>query len=81
MKNGMRVILVKDTELPTIAIRMLIDRKPQLEKEYIGSISIMGQLLRNGTKTRTKDKLDEEIDLIGARHQFIQYKCFCIGSF
>jgi predicted Zn-dependent peptidase len=66
MKNGIRVIFVKDDELPTIAIRLLIDRKPQLEGEYVGSISIMGQLLRNGTKTRTKDKLDEEIDLIGA---------------
>jgi predicted Zn-dependent peptidase len=66
MKNGMRVILVKDDELPTIAIRLLIDRKPFLEGETVGSISIMGQLLRNGTKTRTKDKLDEEIDLIGA---------------
>lgn len=66
LKNGMRVILVKDDELPTIAIRMLIDRKPYLEGETAGSISVMGQLLRNGTKTRTKDKLDEEIDLIGA---------------
>lgn len=64
-KNGMRVILVKDDELPTIAIRLLIDRKPQIEGEYAGSISMMGQLMRNGTKTRTKDKLDEEIDLIG----------------
>lgn len=66
MKNGMRVILVKDDELPTIAVNLIIDRKPLLEGEYVGSISIMGQLLRNGTKTRTKDKLDEEIDLIGA---------------
>jgi zinc protease len=66
MKNGMRIILVKDNELPTIAIRILIDRTPQLESGYSGSISMMGQLLRNGTKTRTKDKLDEEIDLIGS---------------
>lgn len=66
MKNGMRVILVKDDELPTIAIRMLIDRKPVLEGQYAGSVSMMGQLLRNGTQNRAKDKLDEEIDLIGA---------------
>ena len=64
--NGMRVIFVKDDELPTIEIRLLIDRKPQFEGEYVRSIGIMGQLLRNGTKTRTKDQLDEEIDLIGA---------------
>lgn len=66
-KNGIKVILVKDDELPTIALSLLIDRKPQLEGEYAGRIGIMGQLLRNGTRTRSKDKLDEEIDLIGAR--------------
>jgi zinc protease len=79
MKNGMRVILVKDNELPTIAIRILIDRKPQFEGQYIGSISIMGQLLRNGTKTRTKDKLDEEVDLIGARISSYSTSVFASG--
>lgn len=64
--NGMRVIIVKNSELPTISIRMLIDRKPILEKEYAGYVDVAGQLLRSGTTTRTKDQLDEEIDLIGA---------------
>jgi predicted Zn-dependent peptidase len=63
--NGMRVIIVKNSELPTISIRMLIDRKPVLEKEYAGCLDVAGQLLRTGTTTRTKDQLDEEIDLIG----------------
>jgi predicted Zn-dependent peptidase len=79
MENGMRVIFVQDDELPTIAIRLLIDRKPQLEGEYIGSISIMGQLLRNGTKTRTKDMLDEEIDLIGANISSYSTSVFASG--
>ena len=79
MKNGMRVILVQDDELPTIAIRMLIDRQPQLEGKDVGSISIMGQLLRNGTKTRTKDKLDEEIDLIGASISSYSTSVFASG--
>lgn len=77
--NGMKIIIVIDNELPTVAIRLLIDRKPHLEKEYIGSISLMGQLLRNGTKTRTKDKLDEEIDLIGARINSYSTSIFASG--
>ena len=31
-----------------------------------GNTSAAGQLLRTGTKNRTKDKLDEEIDFLGA---------------
>src|SRR3990172_4153303 len=61
--NGMRIIIVKNSELPTINLRLLIDRKPVLEGEYNGYISIAGQLLRSGTTTQTKDQLDEEIDV------------------
>jgi len=63
--NGIRVIIVKNSELPTISISLLIDRKPVLEKGDAGCIDIAGQLLRSGTTTRTKDQLDEEIDLVG----------------
>ena len=63
--NGIRVIVVRNTELPTVSIRMLIDRKPILEQETAGAVEIAGQLLRSGTATRTKDQLDEEVDLIG----------------
>ena len=63
--NGIRVIVVRNTELPTISIRMLIDRKPVLEKETAGAVELTGELLRNGTKNRTKDQIDEEVDLIG----------------
>ena len=63
--NGIRVIIVKNSDLPTISVSLLIDRKPVLEKKDAGLIDIAGQLLRSGTTTRTKDQLDEEIDLIG----------------
>ncbi len=64
--NGIRVIIVKNSELPTVSISLLIDRKPVLEKADAGCIDLAGQLLRSGTTTRTKDQLDEEIDLIGS---------------
>jgi zinc protease len=63
--NGIRVIVVEDTELPTIRIQLLIDRKPAVEGEETGIIGITGEMLRQGTATRTKDQLDEEIDQLG----------------
>ncbi|MDE3056355.1 MAG: insulinase family protein [Bacteroidota bacterium] len=65
-RNGIRVIIVRNTELPTVSMHLLIDRKPALEGTYAGVIDIAGQLLRDGTTTRTKDQLDEEVDVIGA---------------
>lgn len=65
--NGMRVIIVRDTKLPTISMRLVIDRKPVLERQFTGVVSIAGSLLRNGTKTRTKDQLDQQVDLIGCQ--------------
>jgi zinc protease len=64
--NGIRVIIVRNTELPTVSMHLLIDRKPVLEGNYAGYVDIAGQLLRDGTTTRTKDQLDEEVDMIGA---------------
>lgn len=64
--NGMRVIVVPNHELPTIEIRLLVDRPPVMEKDVAGIIDITGQLMRSGTTKHTKDQLDEEVDQIGA---------------
>lgn len=64
--NGIRVIVVRNTELPTVSMHLLIDRKPVLEGKYAGVVDIAGQLLRDGTTSRTKDQLDNEVDMIGA---------------
>ncbi len=63
--NGIRVLVVRNTELPLVAIRLLIDRKPAAEGDLAGIVDVMGDVMRSGTVTRTKDQLDEEIDLIG----------------
>lgn len=66
MTNGMRVIVVQNHELPTVAIRLLVDAPPILEKDMAGVVDMTGQLMRSGTAKRTKDQLDEEVDRIGA---------------
>ena len=63
--NGIRVLVVENHELPTVNIELLIDRKPVLESEAVGVIGTTGELLRAGTTKRTKDQIDQEIDLIG----------------
>ena len=65
-RNGIHVIIVRNTELPTVSMHLLIDRKPILEGSDAGVVDITGQLLRDGTTTRTKDQLDEDVDMIGA---------------
>ncbi|WP_192822882.1 insulinase family protein [Rufibacter sp. LB8] len=66
LSNGLKVYVVENRNLPTVAMTLVLDRPPVLEGEKVGMTSAAGYLLRTGTTTRTKDQLDEEIDFIGA---------------
>ena len=67
LKNGLKVIVVENNKLPQVSFRLFVDYDPILEKDASGYVGMMGELLSKGTTTRTKAKLDEEIDFIGAR--------------
>ncbi len=66
LDNGLKVFVVENHKLPRVTFRLLIDRDPILEGENAGYVEIAGSLLRTGTKNRTKDQIDEEVDFIGA---------------
>lgn len=66
LNNGLKVFLVENHKLPRVAFKLVFDIDPVLEKEKAGYVSASGQLLRTGTKTRSKEQLDKEIDFIGA---------------
>lgn len=66
MPNGLKVFVVENHKLPRVTFSLILDRDPILEGANAGYVSAAGELLRTGTKTRTKDKLDEEIDFLGA---------------
>ncbi len=66
LKNGLKVIVVENRKLPRVAFSLIIDREPILEGDKVGYASMAGQILRNGTLTRSKAQLDEEVDFIGA---------------
>lgn len=66
LPNGLRVFIVENHKLPTIACSIELDVKPALEGDMAGYRDMMDELLLSGTTTRSKDKLNEEIDFMGA---------------
>jgi predicted Zn-dependent peptidase len=66
LKNGLKVFVIENRKLPRVAFNLILDIDPVLEGENAGYVSATGDLLRTGTKKRTKDQLDQEIDLLGA---------------
>jgi predicted Zn-dependent peptidase len=66
LDNGLKVFVVENHKLPRVTFRLLIDRDPILEGDSAGYVEMAGELLRTGTKNRTKDQIDEEVDFIGA---------------
>lgn len=66
LANGMKVFVVENHKLPTVEISIQLDIKPELEGNMTGYRDMMSELLVSGTTTRSKEKLNEEIDRMGA---------------
>jgi zinc protease len=66
LPNGMQVFVVENHKLPTIACSIQFDIKPELQGDMAGYRDMMSELLLSGTTTRSKDKLNGEIDQMGA---------------
>lgn len=66
LKNGLKVFIIENHKLPRVSYNLILDREPILEGDKVGYLSMVGQMMRRGTETRTKEQIDEEIDFIGA---------------
>ncbi len=66
LKNGLKVIVVENHKHPVVSFSLTLDIDPIYEGDKAGYSSFTGDLLRAGTKSRTKSQIDEEIDFIGA---------------
>ncbi|MCW3084744.1 MAG: processing peptidase [Bacteroidetes bacterium] len=66
LANGLKVFLVENHKAPTVAYSIALNIHPALEGDAAGLASITSELLTSGTKTRSKDQLDNDIDFIGA---------------
>ncbi len=66
LPNGLKVIVVENHKLPRVSFQVFVDVPPVQEGDRAGAADMAGQLLKTGTKTRTKAQIDEAVDFIGA---------------
>ncbi|MEJ7677243.1 MAG: pitrilysin family protein [Segetibacter sp.] len=66
LSNGLKVFVVQNTKLPQVTANLTIDIDGIVEGDKAGLTSMGGSLLRRGTASMNKAKLDEEIDFLGA---------------
>ncbi|MFM6933878.1 MAG: M16 family metallopeptidase [Flavobacteriales bacterium] len=64
--NGITVILSENHKLPRVSFDLSMGSDPRLEGSKAGLSDMAGSMIMSGTKNRTKDQLDQEIDFIGA---------------
>lgn len=66
LANGLKVYVVTNNKLPQLAVSLVLDNTEVLEGEAAGYVDMAGQMLLRGTSKRAKEKIDSEIDFIGA---------------
>jgi zinc protease len=66
LADGITVLVVENHKLPKVSALYSIDAGPVTEGGKAGVMSIMGQMLGEGTGTMTKAVFDEAVDQIGA---------------
>ncbi|MBT8189343.1 MAG: insulinase family protein, partial [Bacteroidia bacterium] len=66
LENGLTVIVVENHKIPRVSYGISLVHEQPLEGAEVGYLGFAGQMLRRGTKNRTKAQLDQEIDFIGA---------------
>ena len=65
LANGMQVFVVKNTKLPQVSATLTLDYDGFAEGDKAGVAQMAGQLLKRGTKTKSKAQLDEAIEFLG----------------
>jgi predicted Zn-dependent peptidase len=66
LPNGLKVFVVENHKIPRLSYSLVLDNDPVFEGEMAGYTGFAGELMRKGTTTRTKDQIDEQVDMLGA---------------
>ena len=66
LANGLKVFVVKNTKLPRVSFELVFVRDRSLEGDKAGLTTFIGDMMMGGTIYRTKDVLDQQINLYGA---------------
>src|SRR5690606_17734595 len=67
LPNGLKVFVVENHKLPMVSASIQFDVYPEMEGDMAGYSDFLSELLTAGTKKRSKEELNQEIDFIGAR--------------
>ena len=65
LANGLKVFVVENHRLPRVSYSFSFIFDPQPEGLHVGIGNMTSALIGTGTKTRTKDQINEEIDFMG----------------
>ena len=65
LPNGLKVFVVENHRIPRVSYAISLIFTPELEEAQTGIGLLTAQLIGTGTKTRTKDQINDEIDFIG----------------
>jgi predicted Zn-dependent peptidase len=66
LENGLKVFVVENTKLPRVSLSLVLNIDPELEGDAAGLQNAFGELMSTGTKNRSKDQLNKDIDFMGA---------------
>ncbi|WP_162903351.1 M16 family metallopeptidase [Taibaiella koreensis] len=66
LDNGLKVFVVENHKLPAVTYSIILDIHPESEGNKSGMHDMVGELITSGTQGRSKDKFDEETDMISA---------------
>lgn len=66
LKNGLKVFVVENHKLPSIAMSLVLDIDPIAEGSKAGYVGLAGELMGRGTTTKSKEVFDLEVDNMGA---------------
>ena len=65
--NGMKVFGIEHTELPLVQFNVVLDGGHYLDKlDKPGVAYLIAQVINQGTKNKTPEQLEEEIEMLGA---------------
>ena len=67
LSNGLKVFLVEDKTAQIVYYSLQVDVEPALEGNKAGLSSMFSDVIGRATVSRTKEQLNKDIDMIGAR--------------
>ena len=66
LPNGLKLVVVENHKLPRVSYNINLDIDPLFEGDRAGYAMLSGELMKSGTRTRTKAQIDETVDFMGA---------------